>query len=106
VTFGLPLTRGSVNQTQLSQVRVLKNGTEIPAFVEQLTPWRSVDDAAIDGQSVRVARIQIPYTFAALNSENDYGPVGRTGPNAESADITRPAAGVAHGDHRHVRRGR
>src|SRR6476661_4548676 len=55
VTFGVPFTRGSVNQAQLGQVRVLKNGLEIPAFVEQLTPWRSIDDPAIDGQSVRVA---------------------------------------------------
>ena len=65
----MPFTRGSVSQSQLSQVRVLKNGVEIPAFVEQLTPWRSIDDPSIDGQSVRVARIQIPYTFAALNPE-------------------------------------
>src|SRR5262249_54843291 len=43
---------------------------ELPAFVEQLTPWRSIDDPAIDGQSVRVARIQIPYTFASLNPES------------------------------------
>src|SRR5262245_33351336 len=69
VTFGVPFTRGSVSQAQLSQVRVLKNGVEIPAFVEQLAPWRSVDDAGIDGQSVRVARIQIPYTFTALSPE-------------------------------------
>lgn len=69
VTFGVPFTRGWVSQPQLSQLRVLKNGAEIPAFVEQLTPWRSVDNPSIDGQSVRVARIQIPYTFAALNSE-------------------------------------
>jgi glucose/arabinose dehydrogenase/ribosomal protein L35AE/L33A len=70
VTFGVPFTRGSITAAQLSNVRVLKNGVEIPAFVEQLTPWRSIDDAAIDGQSVRVARIQIPYTFAALATES------------------------------------
>src|SRR4029079_2946789 len=29
----------------------------------------SIDDPAIDGQSVRVARIQIPYTFTALSAE-------------------------------------
>src|SRR6476620_8049173 len=69
VTFGVPFTRGSLNQSQLAQVRVLKNGVEIPAFVEQLTPWRSIDDPAIDGQSVRVARVQIPYTFTTLNPE-------------------------------------
>jgi hypothetical protein len=70
VTFGVPFTRGSVNQAQLGHVRVLNNGVEIPAFVEQLTPWRSIDDLAVDGQSVRVARIQIPYTFTALNPES------------------------------------
>lgn len=70
VTFGVPFTRGSISAAQLSNVRVLKGGVEIPAFVEQLTPWRSIDDAAIDGQSVRVARIQIPYTFAALGTES------------------------------------
>lgn len=70
VTFGVPFTRGSVTPSQLAQVRVLKDGQEIPAFVEQLTPWRSIDNASIDGQSVRVARIQIPYTFAALSPES------------------------------------
>jgi hypothetical protein len=69
VTFGVPFTRGSVTQSQLSQVRVLKNGVEIPAFVEQLTPWRSIDNPNVDGASVRVARVQVPYTFAALNPE-------------------------------------
>jgi hypothetical protein len=70
VTFGVPFTRGSITPSQLSQLRVLKNGVEIPAFVEQLTPWRSIDDAGIDGQSVRVARIQIAYTFTTLNPES------------------------------------
>jgi hypothetical protein len=69
VTFGVPFTRGSVSQSQLAQVRVLKSGVEISAFVEQLTPWRSIGDPAIDGQSVRVVRIQIPYTFTTLNPE-------------------------------------
>jgi hypothetical protein len=70
VTFGVPFTRGSVSQAQLSQVRVLENGAEVPAFVEQLTPWRSIDDPAIDGKSVRVARIQTSHTFASMNPEN------------------------------------
>jgi glucose/arabinose dehydrogenase len=70
VTFGLPFTRGSISAAQLGQVRVLKNGVEIPAYVEQLTPWRSIDDPGIDGQSVRVARIQVPYTFASLATES------------------------------------
>ena len=81
VTFGVPFTRGSVSQPQLAQVRVLKNGVEIPAFVEQLTPWRSIDNPSVDGQSVRVARIQVPYTFASLNPETitvQWGGVART----------------------------
>jgi hypothetical protein len=81
VTFGVPFTRGSVTDAQLSQVRVMHNGVEIPAFVQDLTPWRSIDDAGIDGQSVRVARIQIPYTFASLNSETitvSWGGAART----------------------------
>jgi hypothetical protein len=69
VTFGVPFTRGSVEPSQLSQIRVLKNGVEIPAFVDELTPWRSIDDPAVDGQSVRVARVQVAYTFASLNPE-------------------------------------
>ena len=81
VTFGVPFTRGSVSQSQLAQVRVLKNGVEIPAFVEQLTPWRSIDNPSVDGQSVRVARIQVPYTFTSLNPETitvQWGGVART----------------------------
>jgi Calx-beta domain/FG-GAP-like repeat/Bacterial Ig-like domain (group 2)/ASPIC and UnbV len=70
VTFGVPFTRGSVTPSQLAQVRVLKNGVEIPAFVEQLASWRSIDDPAVDGQSVRVARVQIAYVFASLNPES------------------------------------
>ena len=69
VTFGMPFTRGSVTQAGLSNVRILKNGVEIPAYIEQLTPWRSLDNPTIDGQSVRVARIQIGYTFNTLNPE-------------------------------------
>ncbi|TJY40634.1 hypothetical protein E5161_15865 [Cohnella pontilimi] len=63
VTFGVPFTRGSVTEEQLEQVRVMKNGVEIPAFVEQLTPWRHVSNTGIDQASVRFARIQIHYTF-------------------------------------------
>lgn len=65
VTFGIPFTRGSLTQAQLATVRVLEGGTEVSAFVEQLTPWRHATNAAIDGASVRVARIQIRHTFAA-----------------------------------------
>lgn len=60
ITFGLPFPRGSITQAGLSKVRVLDaRGQEIPAFVEQLTPWRHLSNAALDNTSVRVARIQI-----------------------------------------------
>ena len=71
VTFGLPFTRGSVTQAQLANLRVLVGGVETPAWVEQLTPWRSIDDPAIDGKYVRVARIQIAYTFSSLASAGE-----------------------------------
>ena len=65
VTFGLPFPRGSVTNSQLAAVRVLNtSGQEIPAYVEMLTPWRHATNAAVDGQSVRVARIQIRYVFS------------------------------------------
>src|SRR5262249_24428213 len=70
VTFGVPFTRGSVSQSQLSNLRVLKNGLEIPAFVEQLTPRRSIADASIHGQSGRAAPFHIPHHLAALNPES------------------------------------
>jgi hypothetical protein len=65
VTFGLPFPRESITVAGLSNVRVLRNGLEIPAHVSEMTPWRHRSNAAIDGQSVRVARIQLSYTFAA-----------------------------------------
>ena len=65
VTFGMPFPRESITSAGLSTVRVLRNGVEIPAHVAEMTPWRHRSNAAIDGQSVRVARIQITYTFAA-----------------------------------------
>lgn len=70
VTFGFPFPRGSVTVAGLSKVRILKNGSEISAYVNQLTPWRHIYNTNIDGQSVRVARIQISYTFSSTNPEN------------------------------------
>lgn len=64
VTFGVPFTRGSLTSSGLSTVRVLKASVEVPAFVQALTPWRHVSDPSLDGQSVRVVRIQINHTFA------------------------------------------
>lgn len=71
VTFGVPFTRGSVTPANLSKVRVMKGGVEIPAYVEMQTPWRHITNSSLDGASVRVARIQIHNTFAVSypNSE-------------------------------------
>jgi len=63
VTFGLPLTRGSLTPADLTRVRVLRGGVEIPAHVSLLTPWRHATNPSLDGTSVRVARIQIHQTF-------------------------------------------
>jgi hypothetical protein len=63
VTFGVPFPRGSISAAQLATLRVLRNGTELPTHVEQLTPWRHRSSVAIDGQSVRVALVQLTYTF-------------------------------------------
>ena len=68
VTFGLPFPRGSLTQADLSTVRVLRGGVEIPAHVEMLTPYRDIDDPAKDGLWVRVARIQLMYSFAKPSS--------------------------------------
>ncbi len=66
VTFGIPFPRGSITAAGLSKLRVLDSkGIEIPAYVEQLTPWRHITNAALDGTSVRIARIQIRYSFTA-----------------------------------------
>src|SRR4029450_8048645 len=58
VTFGVPFTRGSLSPADVATVRVLKAGVEVPAFVQALAPWRHVSDPSIDGQSIRVVRIQ------------------------------------------------
>jgi hypothetical protein len=69
VTFGLPLPRGSLSAAQLNTLRVLKGSAELPVYVDQLTPWRHRSNAALDATSVRVARIQLDYTFAASACE-------------------------------------
>jgi hypothetical protein len=65
VTFGLPFPRSSITPAGLATVRVTRNGLELPAHVSQMTPWRHRTNAAIDGQSVRVARVQLSYAFAS-----------------------------------------
>ncbi|MBN8480933.1 MAG: hypothetical protein J0L88_05005 [Xanthomonadales bacterium] len=69
VTFGVPFPRGSITSAGLATLRVMKGGVEIPAHVAELTPWRHRANAALDGTSVRVARVQIRYTFAAATPE-------------------------------------
>jgi hypothetical protein len=69
VTFGVPLPRGSLTAAGLNTLRVLKNGTEIPAHVDQMTPWRHATNPSLDGTSVRVARVQIRHTFSARQPE-------------------------------------
>lgn len=64
VTFGVPFPRGSITQAGLATLRVRRGGVEIPAYVGDLTPWRHRSNAALDGASVRVARVQIQVSFA------------------------------------------
>ncbi|HVF35178.1 MAG TPA: hypothetical protein VND91_07615 [Candidatus Saccharimonadia bacterium] len=71
VTFGVPFPRGSLTAAQLSTLRVLRGGIEIPAHVEMLTPWRHRTNAAIDGQSVRVALVQVEVAFASAFPSSD-----------------------------------
>ena len=68
VTFGMPFTRSSVRLSELGKIRVLRasDRTEIPAYVELLTPWRDITNSSIDGQFVRVARVQIKYLFSKV----------------------------------------
>src|SRR4051812_46375444 len=47
VTFGVPFPRASMSAAGLVTLRVWKGGVEIPAHVEQLTPWRHRSNAGI-----------------------------------------------------------
>lgn len=71
VTLGLPLPRGSLTAAQLSTVRVLHDGVEVAAYVDELTPWRHRANASLDGTSVRVARIQFEHAFDAAYPANE-----------------------------------
>lgn len=63
-SFGLPFPRGSISAAGLSTLRVSAGGTEIAAYVEQLSPWRHRRDGALDQASVRVALVQVERSFA------------------------------------------
>jgi hypothetical protein len=81
VTFGLPLPRGSLTVDRLNTVRLMRGGAEIPAHVDQMTPWRHATNPGLDGTSVRVVRIQIRHTFAARQPESvtvEWGGAART----------------------------
>jgi hypothetical protein len=80
VTFGVPFPRGSITVAGLSTVRVLKDGAEIAAYVDQATPWRHATNPAVNGASVRVARIQFRYTFAVSFPQTDTVTVAWGGP--------------------------
>ena len=67
----MPFPRASLTAAQLASVRVLRNGSEVAAYVDQLTPWRHRSNAGIDGQSVRIARIQIEHVTGAAYPNAD-----------------------------------
>ncbi len=67
-SFGVPFPHGSVSNAALANLRVLDGAVEIPAYVIQLTPWRHRSDVGIDGQSVRVALVQVEVSFSTLNT--------------------------------------
>ncbi|MDZ4811520.1 MAG: hypothetical protein SGI99_02755 [Pseudomonadota bacterium] len=62
--FGVPFPRGSITAAGLANLRVMSAGVEIPAYVIELTPWRHRSNVTIDGQSVRVALVQVEVAFA------------------------------------------
>lgn len=92
VTFGVPFPRGSITPANVSKIRVLKGGVEIPAYVEMQTPWRHITNASLDGASVRVARIQIQYTFTSVypNSETITVEWGTTNRSLNVSTLTNP----------------
>lgn len=63
-SFGIPFPRSSLTPSQLGTLRVLSEGVEVPAYVEELTPWRHRNQSELDGTSVRVALVQVEVTFA------------------------------------------
>jgi hypothetical protein len=93
VTFGVPFPRGSLTQAGLSTVRLLRNDVEVPIYVDQLAPWRHRYNGAIDGASVRIARVQLNLTFAGTACESlqlAWGGVPRT---QNIAALTSPRSG-------------
>ncbi len=87
VTFGVPFTRGSVTVADLVKVRVLKGTQEIAAHVDMLTPWRHASNGALDGQSVRIALVQIHFTFTSVYPQFETITV-EWGTAARTTDVT------------------
>lgn len=84
VTFGIPITRGSLPVSALNTIRVLKTNNsssqEISAYVNLNTPWRHSTNTSIDNQYVRVVQIQITHAFTTTypNYESVYIEYGVT----------------------------
>ncbi len=66
VTGTIPFTRGSVPASDLSRIRVIKNGVEQAAHISLLTPWRSITNPAVNGQTARVVQVQFNNVFTQL----------------------------------------
>ncbi|MFW5787714.1 MAG: hypothetical protein ACOCV3_05560, partial [Halanaerobiales bacterium] len=72
ITFGVPFSRGSVTESDLLSLRILdEDGKEIPVYVEQLTPWRHINDKAKDSKYVRIARVQFEYDISVSYPEHE-----------------------------------
>jgi hypothetical protein len=76
VTFGVPFARKSILLADVSKIRVLVAGAEVPAHVDVLTPWRHAVDAAEDGKYIRVSRVQLK--TAATDLVVEWGGAART----------------------------
>lgn len=96
VTFGIPFTRGSVIPNDVSKIRVLTGSLttspEIPAYVQQVSPWRHTTNATLDSASVRIVKIQITHTFSVVypNFETIYIQYGVTNRLANVASFLNP----------------
>ncbi|MEZ5356549.1 MAG: Ig-like domain-containing protein, partial [Bryobacteraceae bacterium] len=91
VTFGVPFPRGAMPPARLTELRVLRNGSEIPIHVSALALWRHLTDPAQDGASVRIVQIQLDYAFTVRypNSEPivvEWGYTSRTRTIAAARD--------------------
>lgn len=91
ITFGFPFSRGSLRVQDLSTLRILREGQEIPAYVDILTPWRHASNTALDGKFVRVARVQI--TIALTAAEDIVVEWGRAPRTLQVNDMRNPREG-------------